>query len=74
MITLTLKRFHVLFWGFEYNPKRGPFKNALFEGYDNAREWLHSQGKAVEVDSDVYQWCDCGACDHCLRNPTGRAA
>lgn len=73
MLTLLLKRYHVLHWGFEYNPKRGPFKNALFDTEENAIEWLAFNGRAFPVAPYTYQWCDCGACDHCLRNPTGAA-
>lgn len=74
MITLTLRRYHVLYWGFEYSPKHGPFKNALFEKDHNARKWLAEQGVAIEVDSDTYQLCDCYQCDHCKRRPIKSAA
>ena len=72
MITLTLKKFLALHWGFEYSKKHNrPFRNMLFLDDNYARDWLCQQGRAIEKASDVYDFCDCNQCDHCLNNPTG---
>lgn len=73
MITLTLKRFAALYWGFEYSEKhKSPFRNALFVNDESAREWLGQQGRAIEKESDVYDFCDCHMCDHCAGDPIRR--
>ena len=69
MLTLTLKNFAVHYWGFAYDRKGRPFKGLLFATDEGARSWLGMQGRAIEVASDTYNFCDCHTCDHCLGNP-----
>jgi len=72
MTKLILRKFNVLYWGFDYG-KRAPFKNYLFTDDNAARKWLAQQGVAREVNLDEYLLCDCGTCDHCTGNHIHRA-